>query len=148
MVYGYAEALYDDDDVYVAEIHEEVGWVEEDAWVADIKEMGWAEEDAQVVDSEEVAVDAWAAVMAEDVGDLPAVPVERRRAHHTHGQVLIEGHFPDPRGFLEQRERYQLVGFPAPLELVQVFASGSALTPFLVTANPEVLFRPRHSYDQ
>src|SRR5207248_8568836 len=87
------------------------------------------------------AVDARDVVLVEDVREWTAAPVERRRVQmnllHEQGQVLIEEHFLESLGFLEQMELHQLVGLPAPLEAAQRMASGPALLAFLVTANPE-----------
>jgi hypothetical protein len=99
-----------------------------------------AENDAGVVDARGV-------VRVDDVQGWTVAPAEHRTAQmkqpHEQGRVLIEEHFLEPLGFLEQRERRQLVGFPAPLEPAQRMASGLASPACLVTANPEV---QRHSH--
>ena len=97
------------------------------------------------------AVDAWVVVLVDDVREWTAAPVERRRAQmnslHEQGRVLLEEHFPESLGFLEQMELHQLVGFPAPLEPAQRMASGPELPAFLVTANPEVQLHSHQTYD-
>ena len=92
------------------------------------------------LDKNVVEVDTRDFVLADDVWEWTAPPVERRMAlkqPHEQGQVLIEEHFPEPPGFLEQMELHQTVGFPGPLEPVQGMASGSALLAFLAKAYQE-----------
>ena len=66
---------------------------------------------------------------------------------HEQARVLIEEHFPELLGFLEQMELRQTVGFPAPLEPGKGMASGPALPTFLATAHLEVQLHSRQSYD-
>jgi len=98
-----------------------------------------------------VVVDTWDVVLVDDVREWSAAPVERRRAqmnqHHEQGRVLIAEHFPELLGFLEQRERHQLVEFPAPLEPMQRMASGPALPAFPVTGNLVVPCHSHQTYD-
>ena len=123
MVYGNAKALYDDDDDVHAPTHGVVGQVVDDAQA----------------DNDVWAVDARGVVLVDDVREWTVPPVEHKRAQmeqpHEQGRVLIEEHFPEPLGFLEQMEPRQIVGFPAPLEPGQGMASGPALPAFLATAN-------------
>jgi hypothetical protein len=121
------EALYDDD-VY-APVHGEV--VQAD--------NGMGTVDTRVV------------VLVGDVREWTAPPVEhmraRRKQPHEQGQVLIEEHFLEPQGFLEQMELHQLVGFPAPLEFAQGKASCPVLPAFLATTNLKAQFHSRQSHD-
>ena len=94
-----------------------------------------------------VVVDVWGIVLVDDVQVWTAPPVERERVQmkqpHEQGQVLIEEHFPELLGFLEQMELPQTVEIPGPLEPVQKMASCPALPTFLATAN-QVLLRHSH----
>jgi hypothetical protein len=95
-------------------------------------------------------VDARGVVLVDDVREWTVPPVEHWRVQmkqpHEQGLVLIEEHFLEPQGFLEQMELLQLVGFPAPLESAQGTASGPALPTFLATANLEVQLHSRQFY--
>jgi hypothetical protein len=84
-------------------------------------------------------------VLADNVWDWAALPVERKRVqvkqpHEQQDQVSIAEHFPEPLGFLEQMELLQTVGFPGPLEPVQVMASDPALLAFQAKAHQEVYY--------
>ena len=107
--------------------------------------------DDALADNDVGEVDTWDVVLVEDVRECTAAPAERRRAQmnqrHEQGRILLEEHFPEPLGSLEQRELRQLVGFPAPLEPAQRMASGPALPAFRVTANPEVQLHSHQTYD-
>ena len=97
------------------------------------------------------AVDTRGIVLADDVWEWAAPPVERKRVQmkqpHEQVQVLVEEHFPEPLGFLEQRELHQTVGFPGPLVSVQGMATGPALPAFLATTDQEVQLHSHQSYD-
>ena len=90
---------------------------------------------AEVIDTQDV-------VLVDDVWDWTAPPVEHKRTQvkrpPEESQVLIEEHFPESPGFLEQLELLQIEGFPGPLETVQGMASGPALPAFLAKANQEL----------
>ena len=97
------------------------------------------------------AVDARDVVLVADVQGWTVAPAEHKRVQmkqpHEQGRVLIEEHFPESLGFLEQMVLLQLVGFPAPWEPAQGTASGPALPAFLAPANPEGQPHSRQSYD-
>ena len=68
---------------------------------------------ALVVDNAQAGNDLWTVdilgiVLVDDVWEWTAPPVEHRRVQmkqlHEQGQVMIEEHFPEPQGFLEQKE--------------------------------------------
>ena len=97
------------------------------------------------------AIDARGVGLVADAQGWTVAPAEHKMVQmkqpHEQGQVLIEEHFLEPLGFLEQMELLQLVGFPAPWEPVQGMASGPALPAFLATAHPAVQLHSRQSYD-
>ena len=96
-------------------------------------------------------VDTRGVVLVDDVWEWTAPPVERKRVQmkqpHEQVQVLVEEHFPEPLGFLEQMELPQTVGFPEPLAPVQEMVSGPALPAFLATTDQEVQLHSHQSYD-
>ena len=106
----HANALHDDDDV-----HEPIHWM-----------LGLA------------AADIPGNVLVDVVPERSAHPVERKRVQkqpHEQGQVLIEEHFPETPGFLEQMELRQTVEFPEPWEAVAGTATALALPAFLAKEN-------------
>src|SRR5438874_3852805 len=98
-----AEARYDDDD---------------DAALAH-GEGSQAVADAQA-EHTVGTVDARGVVLVADAQGWTAAPAEYKRGQvkqpHEQGQVVIEEHFPESLGFLEQMERLPRVAFPAPWE--------------------------------
>ncbi len=107
--------------------------------------------DDALADNDVGAVDARGVVPVDDAQVWTVAPAEHKRGlmkqSHEHGRVLIEEHFLEPLGFLEQKELLQLVGFPGPLESAQGTASGPALPEFLAPAHPEGQPHSHQSYD-
>jgi hypothetical protein len=131
----YAKVLYDDDvDVY-APNHEKASWAVNDAQV---------EENVVMVDARHV-------LLVDDAREWTVPAVEHKRAQVKQPLelvlVLIEEHFPELQGFLEQRELRQNVEFPVPSEPVQETASGFASPAFLAIANPVLQPHSHQSYD-
>ena len=97
------------------------------------------------------AIDARGVVLVADAQGWTVAPAEYKMVQmkqpHEQGRVLIEEHFPESLGFLEQMELHQTVGFPGPLVSVQGMATGPALPAFLATTDQEVQLHSHQSYD-